>query len=151
MLFRRIYVSQAAPGVGEQCIARILAQSRRNNQAAGLTGLLIFHEGRFFQVLEGRAPDVLACCARIAEDPRHTDMQILQEGRVTTRAFAGWKMGYGWPQALPDARCDGVIPLHDLVPPDSPARGADGQVRRAVRDFLAGFRHLPDAGGRVRA
>ncbi|WP_101068218.1 BLUF domain-containing protein [Roseovarius salinarum] len=143
MFFRRIYTSTAAPGTGEHAVGDILRRSRRNNAAAGLTGLLVFHQGRFFQVLEGPRPAVLACYGRISGDPRHGKMRLLDEGPAQQRAFGDWQMGYGRPQDLPAAQRDGVIAILDLVPPDSAARGADVQVRRAVRDFLSGFRHLP--------
>ncbi|WP_426616249.1 BLUF domain-containing protein [Bradyrhizobium sp. McL0616] len=46
----------------------MLAGVRQRNAAADLTGMLVFAQNRFLQVLEGRAEDVLATFARIEID-----------------------------------------------------------------------------------
>jgi hypothetical protein len=144
MLFRRIYVSLAAPELDDRNLDDILAASRRNNADAGVTGLLVLYQGRFFQVLEGPRAGVVTCYDRIACDPRHRDMRLIHEAPDHDRAFAQWRMGFSRPDSLrPDLRA-AVVSLFDLVPPDSPARGQDDRVRREVRAFLAGMRHLPD-------
>ena len=45
------------------------------------------------QVLEGGRDVVSALYNRIANDPRHTDVILLQYEEITERRFAGWSMG----------------------------------------------------------
>ncbi|MCF8509094.1 MAG: BLUF domain-containing protein [Hyphomonadaceae bacterium] len=50
----------------------MLAVSRSNNSARGLTGMLLFHDGCFFQVLEGGADTLERTFATISRDTRHS-------------------------------------------------------------------------------
>ena len=45
------------------------------------------------QVLEGGRDAVSALYNRIAQDPRHRDVIVLQYEEITERRFAGWTMG----------------------------------------------------------
>ena len=142
MIHRTIYMSDARPGFSEDDLKQVLAVSRRNNARAGLSGLLIFHEGRFFQVLEGEPAALQPRYARILQDPRHQNVSVVQDGPAQERAFGRWKMGFRRPGDLDASLRDSVLSIYDLVPPTSPERGRDERVRREVRSFLAGYRHL---------
>lgn len=91
---RIIYFSRCAEGPGPDTVAEILAESRRNNEKAGITGLLLHMEGVFAQVLEGPADAIGKTMARIERDPRHHDITILSDGDVGTPLFQDWSMGY---------------------------------------------------------
>ncbi len=93
MLVRLLYVSRAADGVTASMVDSILAQSRKNNPAAGITGLLCHSGNIFMQVLEGGRAAVNTAYARIVADPRHTDVQLLHYEEITERSFASWTMG----------------------------------------------------------
>ena len=87
-----IYTSSAAPGVGEAALRDILAASRRNNAAWHLSGVLMFAEGTFLQVVEGPAWPMDKAMARIQADPRHANMQVLLDLETDRRAFPAWAM-----------------------------------------------------------
>jgi hypothetical protein len=70
----------------------ILATSRRNNAAAGLTGALIYDNRTFLQWLEGEADDLRGIFGRIARDPRHADVRLLSVRKLTDRWFPDWSM-----------------------------------------------------------
>ena len=72
MLVRLLYVSRAADGLSAAMIDEIVAQSRKNNPEAGLTGLLCHSGSIFMQVIEGGRPAVSATFARILRDPRES-------------------------------------------------------------------------------
>lgn len=80
--------------LGAGVVDEILAVSRRNNDAAGVTGALMFNAGCFAQVLEGPQSAVEATFERIQQDERHGDVMLLACGPVKGRAFEGWSMGY---------------------------------------------------------
>lgn len=88
--FRQLfYTSRSAPGVDVDCI---LQQSRHNNAVDGITGLL-WHDGsHFLQVIEGPESSVAATYARIANDPRHSELTILSDRSLGTREFGYWSM-----------------------------------------------------------
>lgn len=89
-LFRQLfYTSRSAPGVD---VDHILQQSRHNNAVDGVTGLL-WHDGsHFLQVIEGPESSVAATYARIAGDPRHSDLSILSDRTIAVREFGYWSM-----------------------------------------------------------
>lgn len=71
----------------------ILSVSRKNNEAADVTGYLIFDGETFIQVLEGPRDALDATMTRIVRDERHRDVTVLATQPVETRSFREWKMG----------------------------------------------------------
>lgn len=92
-----VYVSVAAPTLDRPGVEDILAVSRRNNAASGVTGLLCLLNSSFLQILEGPEEAVDETFARIGEDPRHESVLVLLERAIEGRDFAGWKMGFRAP------------------------------------------------------
>ena len=93
-LHRAIYVSDA---VGEAAtslldLAEILGASERNNRRDGLTGVLMRHDGRFLQAIEGRRTEVDRLMDRLRIDPRHENLRLLSDVAVSGRRFGGWPM-----------------------------------------------------------
>ncbi|MDB5643691.1 MAG: hypothetical protein JWN07_3008 [Hyphomicrobiales bacterium] len=78
----------------EAQVDSILEASRRNNQAVGLTGALMFNSGCFAQVLEGPLDAIEATFERIQRDERHGDVSLLALDPIATRAFPNWAMGF---------------------------------------------------------
>ena len=76
------------------CLKAILRSSRSRNTRLGLTGLLIYDDHQFVQVLEGEDAMVRLVYDRIRLDPRHTDVRLLYHGVTTERAFKAWPMGF---------------------------------------------------------
>jgi len=68
---RLIYTSTSPKLLTGHDLENILSVSRRNNLRDGITGLLIYHEGSFLQVLEGPDAKIEASFERISSDPRH--------------------------------------------------------------------------------
>jgi hypothetical protein len=95
MLVRLLYASRAAKSVNAESLAAILKQSKAHNPAVGITGVLCFcfNAGVFMQVLEGGRGAVSRLYNRIAQDPRHADVELLRYEDIEERAFSGWAMG----------------------------------------------------------
>ena len=88
------YRSRAVRPFSELELAQLLDAARKYNRANGLTGLLVYDEGRFFQWIEG-SPDKLAeVWSSIQKDPRHTDIQIVGNQSVPLRFFGDWDMRF---------------------------------------------------------
>ncbi|MEE4121286.1 MAG: BLUF domain-containing protein [Paracoccaceae bacterium] len=142
MLYRYIYLSSATEPMSDADIEQILAASRRNNTPAEITGMLMYHDGHFLQILEGPKDAVRACVSRIKADPRHDTIFRLQSGPVPSRAFPDWRMGFARPADLSDETRHAVVDLYALARPESPSPTDDRDVRTAIRSFLASFRFL---------
>jgi hypothetical protein len=89
-----IYSSRASVAIRDAEVQALLASARSKNAARGITGMLLFIEGSFFQVLEGSADAVDGTYETIARDPRHDRVtQIIREP-IAKRSFAEWSMGF---------------------------------------------------------
>jgi hypothetical protein len=89
------YASAAcAPFLGE-ALGNLLIGARRNNARRQLTGMLLYHQDSFFQVLEGPRAAVTGVYDQISADPRHTKIIKLIEEDIEQRSFADWTMGLG--------------------------------------------------------
>lgn len=93
-LYYLIYISIAHGDLAEQELVEILKVSRDNNARNDITGMLLYKERRFMQLLEGPEAAVCATYARIARDMRHHEATILLEGRTEERDFGDWTMGF---------------------------------------------------------
>ena len=72
----------------------LLAECRRNNSKADVTGLLLYQNGSFFQVLEGEHATVEALFHKISLDKRHHQTKKIIFEPIATRSFAAWTMGF---------------------------------------------------------
>lgn len=75
-------------------VETIVASSKRNNPALGITGVLFHHAGRFIQVIEGEAKALATLRRTLEQDPRHTHIHYLIDEAVKERGFADWNMDY---------------------------------------------------------
>ena len=88
-----VYCSRAAPGMDDESISRIIAAAMYHNPRFGITGLLVFGSGIFFQWLEGPRDNVTSLLKIITADPRHTDVVVLrEENEIRDRLFPDWGM-----------------------------------------------------------
>ncbi|HKU55240.1 MAG TPA: BLUF domain-containing protein [Rhizomicrobium sp.] len=92
-----LYVSNTALEIGLNDLDRILTTSRRNNAMMGITGLLLFIDGGFLQILEGEERAVRELYTRIACDPRHRNPRLMLDREIPARAFPDWSMGFERP------------------------------------------------------
>jgi hypothetical protein len=93
-VFYIVYVSVAQENVSKRTLLDILAKSRESNAQAGVTGMLLYKDGNFMQVLEGEENAVRELYARISRDPRHLGVLTLVEGEREDRCFGDWSMGF---------------------------------------------------------
>lgn len=88
-----VYISSARSPITAAMCDDILVCSRRNNAAAGISGLLVAGQKRFLQALEGPTDAVRHTLARIRTDPRHYACVMLGERYTEQRLFGDWAMG----------------------------------------------------------
>ena len=93
LLFNLVYCSQVSDGIGQTEVDAIVATARRFNPALGITGVLVFGSGVFFQWIEGPKTNVLELVNRIEADSRHKQMTILSsDEEIRERIFPTWDM-----------------------------------------------------------
>lgn len=94
LLLQLIYISGASVPFSQKELKALLRKARENNHEMNVSGILIFHEGAFFQVLEGPPEAVYTIYDRISQDQRHSEVQLLLKSEVEERSFPDWSMGF---------------------------------------------------------
>lgn len=89
-----IYASAATRKMASEDLRDILAKARAFNAARGITGILVYDDGSFLQVLEGPSEAVASLVERIERDPRHTRFRLLSKRETEVREFGEWTMGF---------------------------------------------------------
>ena len=72
----------------------LLEQARAKNLENEITGVLIYVQGSFIQLLEGEEPALSETFSRIAADTRHTGLMKLSDRNVEKRSFPDLQMGF---------------------------------------------------------
>ena len=95
------YSSFSTSGLQPLDLERILRVSLRNNARDAITGVLMFNGAIFVQTIEGPHDILDRLVMRLANDPRHCQIEIRDERVLDTRIFPDWSMGYvrldgGW-------------------------------------------------------
>jgi len=93
MLVRCLYASRTAKPLTPDVVDSILAQSSSNNPPRGITGILVYTNDVFVQVIEGGRDDVGELFNSIVRDPRHTQVRLLSFEEIAERRFGNWTMG----------------------------------------------------------
>jgi Sensors of blue-light using FAD len=93
-LISLVYLSEAVGHLSHLELAELLAKSRANNFTLGITGMLLFKQGRFLQALEGKRDDVMTLYRKIGKDFRHRKVIMLSSETITHRNFPDWTMGF---------------------------------------------------------
>ncbi|WP_232628685.1 BLUF domain-containing protein [Methylobacterium sp. Leaf118] len=88
-----VYCSRASDGVDDAEVGRIVESAQRLNHARGITGVLVFGSGVFFQWIEGPAAPIQTLIASLYSDPRHYDVVSLdQSEEERERLYPSWDM-----------------------------------------------------------
>jgi FAD-dependent sensor of blue light len=94
MLYSLVYTSKAVRDYDHNDLLSLLLNSRTRNERLDITGLLLYADGRFVQVLEGEEETVLSLFNDIINDSRHFNVRTLTENNIDKRMFPSWTMGY---------------------------------------------------------
>ena len=89
-----IYTSRATFALMDDDLLALLRWSRQWNEKEGVTGVLLYGDAQFVQVIEGSKEKVEYLYGHIIHDRRHYDLTELAYGPVTMRRFTQWTMGF---------------------------------------------------------
>ena len=90
-----IYISHPTIESVEEALLDILKKAQSENYKLRISGLMVYHRGKFMQLLEGDEINVKNLFAKIQRDARHTDVKVLLEMDNPKRCFSTWAMGFG--------------------------------------------------------
>jgi hypothetical protein len=119
-------------------LVRLLHQSRKNNGPREITGMLLYSDGNFLQVLEGPDAAVEQLLETITRDPRHKGMMELLRGDLTERQFPDWTMGF---HRVSDLAPEDRAFVSDFLEKPFPEPGTDAVPHESLK-LLRVFRNL---------
>ncbi|MGI3779256.1 MAG: BLUF domain-containing protein [Janthinobacterium lividum] len=132
MSYSLAYESQASIPLTSPDLLDLLRRSRAKNARLGVTGILLYRQGTFLQVLEGPRAQVDELYDTIARDARHHEVStVLAEDR-SGRRFPDWTMGF----ADVDGDLGDVDGFNDVL---SSLRGPAGEESEKFLELLALF------------
>jgi hypothetical protein len=144
-LYRLIYVSAAREEMSPAELDSILSVARKNNSPVGVTGLLLYHQGSFFQVLEGPKESVGHIFSAIEADTRHSGVIVLEARISSARVFPNWSMGYVKAHNLRSDQQANLVDLSNLVGRGEPAQlSSSPAVSLQINTFLSSFREFAE-------
>jgi len=141
MLFQLAYVSLSRLQLDETTLSDILEASRRNNARDEITGILMYHDDMFFQVLEGDRSAVEKCYyERISHDPRHESLSLMWTDAVKSRTFSDWAMGYVGPDEIGQYTQNSFQSLSCLKRDEAVAANTNGIALELARLMFSDFK-----------
>lgn len=93
-LIQIAYVSTAAKLFNGAELRTMLKEANERNTQSGITGMLLYKDGQFMQILEGPEEPVKATFGRISNDPRHHGIIVLIKESVNQCHYPGWSMAF---------------------------------------------------------
>lgn len=125
-LFQIVYTSTATKPFTKEQLVALLKGSVERNKRVGITGLLLYQNDHFMQVLEGEEDAVIALYTKISRDPRHHHIIPLIHERIENRFFPDSAMAFRHLDAAEGAKLMGyseflnVASDGELLRPDLP-------------------------------
>jgi methanogenic corrinoid protein MtbC1 len=86
------YQSRAVSRPSESELEQLVAQARSRNRSLGVTGMLLYENGRFLQTLEGPPASLRKVWDSIRRDPRHGEIEVLSDHMISSRLFSDWDL-----------------------------------------------------------
>lgn len=135
-MIQLIYISAEVEPFTRNRLRDLLDVSRRNNEAAGVTGMLVYHDGTFLQVLEGEKETVEKLLETIDADPRHHKIKLLLRQEIEERSFGGWSMGFVNASGASLDAYPGFVDFFGAGPPFDESHG--DRAKQALERFRSG-------------
>lgn len=93
-MYYLIYISYAVEPFSPEQLEDLLKKCVKKNTALGITGMLLYVDGKFIQVLEGKEEVIKSVYEKIQKDQRHRKVKVIIDGIISKRNFPDWAMGF---------------------------------------------------------
>lgn len=88
------YLSEAVSDMSFLGLMRLLESARAFNQRNGISGILLYDNQQFGQIIEGERANLMKVWKRIQEDKRHHRIELLEIREITERSFPDWLLRF---------------------------------------------------------
>ena len=95
-IYTYVYISEVVSDISPKEFSQIISNSRANNLAKNISGILFYDGAHFFQYLEGEASNLAEVISKIEGSSQHQNIQLLYKNKLPleARKFANWELGY---------------------------------------------------------
>ncbi len=88
------YLSEAVSDMSFLGLMRLLETARAFNQKNSITGILLYDNQQFGQIIEGERVNVMKAWKRIQDDKRHHRIELLEIREIEARSFPDWLLRF---------------------------------------------------------
>lgn len=88
------YLSEAVSDMSFLGLMRLLESARAFNQTNGISGILLYDNQQFGQIIEGERASVMKAWNRIQEDKRHHRIELLEIREISERSYPDWLLRF---------------------------------------------------------
>ena len=139
-LYCLVYTSVANQEMPDDNLKDLLKKSRLKNERKNVSGMLLYLDPFFIQILEGEEAIVNESFNIIKQDLRHHNVKLIYKKPIEERSFPNWTMGFN---KISDENVEVVEgftdfwqrPISDFFS-DSP-----NEIEKMLEQFLDMFKH----------
>lgn len=106
-----LYRSRATRALSSAEVLELLNVARTRNQENGISGMLLYHDGRFTQVVEGDEDRIERLRKNIMADDLHEAVETIFIGKREERVFSSWSMAFHEMTDGERSRFEAFLPL----------------------------------------
>ena len=88
------YLSEAVSDMSFLGLMRLLESARAFNQKNGISGILLYDNQQFAQIIEGERTSVMKAWKRIQEDKRHHRVELLEIKEISEKSYPDWLLRF---------------------------------------------------------
>jgi len=139
-LYCLVYTSISNQKMSDDNLKDLLKKARLKNETLNITGMLLYLDPFFMQILEGEEAIINERFKIIKQDSRHHKVKIIYKKPIEERSFPNWTMGFN---KISDENLEAVEgfsdfwqqPISDFFS-DSPSEN-----EKKLEQFLDRFKH----------
>lgn len=93
-LVELVYTSHSISDLNDEDVSEILRGAHEKNKELGITGVLVYYNGEFMQLIEGTTTAINLLFQSISHDARHYNIKLVSYLEISERHFDNWEMGF---------------------------------------------------------
>jgi len=139
-LYCLVYTSISNQKMSDDNLKELLRKSRLKNETLNITGMLLYLDPFFIQILEGEEAIVNESFNTIRQDSRHQKVKIIFKKPIEERIFPDWTMGFN---KISDEKVEEVEGFSDFLqrPTSDFFSDSPNEIEKMLEKFLDMFKH----------
>ena len=139
-LYCLVYTSISNQKMSDDNLKELLKKSRLKNKTLNITGMLLYLDPFFIQILEGEEAIVNESFKIIKQDSRHHKVKIIYKKPIEERCFPNWTMGFN---KISDENVEAVEGFSDFLqrPISDFFSDSPSENEKKLEQFLDRFKH----------